>query len=176
MTRPRWWMAGSLMLLVTTLVYGLELPAVEPGDTCEHAAEVELAANAHPVNPIPQMISNGLLGFNEISTPDLRKQIIYACDSNGHIAHYLINFRIKDQQRAKALYAEIKADLRSRGGPPDTDSDRFTAVQKKLLAGLFTSDSSTWKNFYGKEVSLNLDLPDPLGDSKIAVGIHPSKR
>jgi PDZ domain-containing protein len=134
----------SVLVAMASFAHGLDFRGVQRGDSCEKGAERELALKAAPVLPVNHMLKTGLLGFNDVSTPDEPKKIIYGCEQ-GHIDHYLIVTLIRDEASARDMYTRTKSEFQARFGRPKMDSDTFNTTQRKLLLGLSTQEISRWQ-------------------------------
>jgi hypothetical protein len=176
-------MKCTSLLIIATLVgtpatYGqalgsIDLRGVILGATCEHAVKQELSLNSRPVTPVNQMTNNHALGFNDLRTPDQPKLIIYKCDESGQISGFSIFIASRAKSDAGDIYATIKADFEAKFGPPAVDSDRFNALQKKLLAGIFLSATSQWTAFDDQVLTINVDdPPDSKGVWNVRIGVN----
>ena len=146
----------SVLVAISSFAHGLDFRGVQRGDSCERGAERELALEAAPVLPVNQMLKTGLLGFNDASTPDEPKKIIYGCEK-GHIDHYSIITLIHDEARAREMYTRTKSEIQARFGRPKMDSDTFDTTQRKHLLGIFTREVSRWQV---NDETLNVSMDD----------------
>jgi hypothetical protein len=148
---------------------------VELGSTCERAIQRELALNSRPASPIDHMTQNGLLGFNDSTTPGEPKLIIYDCDRNGRVSGYSIRIAARDESSALRAYAAVKTDLEFRLGAPDMDSDRFNAVQRKLLPRMYTAATAEWTTWNKEVVHIAVDdRISPKGDWPVSIRVDGS--
>jgi hypothetical protein len=162
-------------LLVASLAYGqglgsIDLRGVVLGSTCEQAIRQELSLNSQPVMSVDQMMNIHVLGFHDLRTPNEPKLIMYGCDESGHIAHFSIVIASRDQPSAANIYARTKADFEAKYGPPANDSDRYNALQKNLLAGVFESALSQWTDLDHQSLTISVeDRPDPKGAWNVSI-------
>jgi PDZ domain-containing protein len=119
--------------------------------------------------PLSQMLKTGLMWFNDASTPDEPKRIIYGCEK-GHIDHYSISTLVHDEARAREMYIRTKSEIQARFGRPKMDSDTFDTTQRKLLLGLFIREVSRWQvNDETLNVSMDDSAKEGLWDVTISV-------
>ena len=96
---------------------------VEIGQSCRHAAKVELSLGLQHGGDLESAIQYGVLIFEDGSIAGQHTQILYSCRSTGALVSlYSIKTTTLDEGRAWAVFATAKAEAVARLGVPDVDS------------------------------------------------------
>jgi PDZ domain len=159
----------SVLVAISSFAHDLDFRGVQLGDSCEKAAERELALKAAPVLPVDQMLQTGILGFDDASTPDEPKRILYGCEE-GHIDRYSISTSTHDEARAREIYTGTKSEFQARFGRPTIDSDTFNTFQQKRLAAIYTSEMSRWE-MNDKTLFVELGIPLKKGEWNVTIRV-----
>lgn len=166
----------TVLLATSSIAQNLDFRGVQLGDSCEAAADREIQHKAVPLQPVNQMLQNGILAFNDASIPDEPQTVLYGC-TNGKVDHYLIKTVVHDGVRAHEKYTHTKSELWSRFGPPKTDSDTYNDTQKKLLAGLNLSEVAHWQvNDAALDVARSFGVGVKQGEWDVTVSVSSARR
>src|SRR5262249_18487125 len=130
-----------------------------------------------PVSPIAEMLKYGLLGFDDVSTPDEPKRIIYVCEPDGHVSRYSIHIVTHDASRARAIYLDAKGNLQSLAGPPAFDTDKLDPAQKDRLrlAAINVSAVTRWKNVNHEDLTVTAETLNSKGEWGVSISVSAAK-
>jgi hypothetical protein len=140
-----------MILAIDTLLLAFTLRGVNVGDSCRHAADVEVASGAHPALDIERMLAGDLLAFDDTVTAGEQELIMYSCTHDaGTVSSITISSEAGSASQALHLYNDKKAALKATLGAPEFDTDNLSKAQRArvsdLTAGLFLNGSVTsWK-------------------------------
>jgi len=161
-----------MRIAVAILLISLHIPAsafdsrgVQIGQSCRHAAELELSLGTMPRQEVESMISRGIMAFEDRSIAGQYAQYLYSCSqTSGLITRYSIDVRTDSESRARAIYAEARATGVARLGVPDFDFQAPEAKEKVPQArhpGLkFEYAAAHWRTVETQRVRLSLEKHD----------------
>jgi hypothetical protein len=160
------------VLLATQVVASeADFRGVKLGESCRHAAEVEVSLGTQPQQDVESMINQGIVAFEDRSIAGQRTRFLYSCtETPGIISRYSINVKTRSEPRARHLYEEAKAAVVARLGSPSSDSNtpQATGRLKELRRQGLTSmhESATWVSVEHQNVTLDIESDD--GDWSVA--------
>jgi hypothetical protein len=159
-----------MRIAVAILLISLHIPAwafdsrgVQIGQSCRHAAELEISLGTMPRQEVESMISRGIMAFEDRRIAGQYAQYLYGCNqTSGLITRYSIDVRTDSESRARAIYAEARAAGVARLGAPEVD---FQAPEEKIPQarhqGLkFECAVAHWRTVETQRVRLSLEKHD----------------
>lgn len=121
----------TVLLATQVVASAADFRGVEIGQSCRHAAEVELSLGSQPQQEIKSMIDHGIVAFEDRSIAGQYTRFLYSCtESAGTISHYSIDVRTRNESRAWQVYGDAKVAAVARLGIPTSDSKTPQATER----------------------------------------------
>ncbi len=147
----QWRMAVLLVSPVAvagSLQAAASVPAVTLGDACPHVAQLEIAAGAQPKYDVQRMLYNKFLLF-DVSRSGQSRETLYQCSDDRTVRSYSERISTRSAGLARSVYDSTKAQLRSRLGAPQMDSEAESLPRRIVLWRAFsrvfsTHESANW--------------------------------
>jgi hypothetical protein len=159
-----------MILAIDSILLAFTLRGVNVGDSCRHAADVELASGARPMLDIERMLTADLMAFDDTLTPGEQELVMYGCSQEaGTVSSITISSEAGSAPQALHLYRAKKAGLKATLGTPAFDTDILSEGQrariKDLTAGLFLNGAVTSWNLQGHLILQLLIAKHPHGET-----------
>jgi hypothetical protein len=173
-------LGGYLIFSIHGLLLAFTLRGVNIGDSCRHAADVEVASGAHPVLGIERMLTMDLLAFDDTTTSGEQDRISYSCSHElGTVNSITISSHAGTAQQAKDLFKVKKASLVGSVGMPDYDTDNLSDAQRArinaLAAGLLLGDTAASWNLGDHLILQLLIAKHPQGETwDVTISMSPA--
>jgi hypothetical protein len=155
----------TVLLATLAAASAADSRGVQIGESCRHAAEVEVSLGTQPQQEIESMLSQGIVAFVDRSVAGQYTRFMYSCtETPGTISRYSIIVNTRSESRAWDIYAAAKAEAVARLGIPtsDTNTPQATERLKELRRQGLTSmrQVATWTSAEHQNVTLDIEFDD----------------
>ncbi len=138
----------SPLAVASSLPAAASMPAVTLGDSCQQVAKLEIAAGALPKYDVQRMLRNRFLLF-DMSRSGQSRETLYQCANDDTVRSYSETISTQSARLARSVYDGTKAQLRSRLGAPQMDSEAESLPRRIVLWRAFsrvfsTHESADW--------------------------------
>jgi len=165
------WVLG-LALVALAPAQAKSVPIVSLGDACQQVAARETAAGARPKYDVERMLHNRFLLFTDAESSPAR-EALYECSADGTVSAFSQNLSTPNSEVARAAYATLRGQLRSRLGRPLEDSQtaslpRRIALWRAHASTFSTYETTRWESERGNP-TLTLQKPRDSSDWQLLV-------
>jgi hypothetical protein len=162
----------TVLLATQVAASEADFRGVKLGESCRHAAEVEVSLGTQPQQEVESMISQGIVAFEDRSIMGQSTRFLYSCsETPGIISSFSITVRTRSEPRARDAYANAKAAAVARLGNPTSDLNTPQAMErlKELRRQGLTlmHESATWVSVERQNVSVDMESED--GEWSVAI-------
>ena len=157
-----------MRIVIFTVLAAAQAPAmafdfrgVEIGQSCRHAAEMELSLGMQFSGDLESAIQGGILIFEDGSIAGQHTKILYGCKTTSSVVSlYSIKTTTHSAARAWELFANAKAAAVSRLGAPNSDSSAPQATEKVREGIAWMHEIAIWTSVEHQSVSLTIEEED----------------
>jgi hypothetical protein len=170
------WLPLLLVLSSPAPAGVLVMRGIDIGTPCQGVAPSELALGAQPKFGADLMLQKGVLLFEDDSVTGQSTEILYGCaGSPAAVANYAITVSTAEKARARSLYTKTRTVAAARLGPPDFDSGKLKAADRKLFLSVAGGPQvlASWQNVVGYTVHVSLQQSQTAGQWTVVTSVAP---